>query len=77
MRRLRRDATGVCRCPNEIRPTARVSQQRGTFVASPLAPHIMATIHPSALLRLPDEASRHAELERFIDELRQVAHRLD
>jgi uracil-DNA glycosylase len=37
----------------------------------------MATIHPSALLRLPDEASRHAELERFIDELRQVAHRLD
>ncbi|MBV8652796.1 MAG: UdgX family uracil-DNA binding protein [Alphaproteobacteria bacterium] len=54
----------------------RVSRQRGTFIASPLAPYVMATIHPSALLRAPDEATRQAEFKRFIDELREVARLL-
>jgi uracil-DNA glycosylase len=32
----------------------------------------MATIHPSALLRLPDEMSRAAEMQRFISDLELV-----
>ena len=51
----------------------RVSRQRGEFVRSPLAPHVTATIHPSAILRAPDEDSRHEEMERFVDDLRKVA----
>jgi DNA polymerase len=29
----------------------------------------MATIHPSAILRAPDEEARHAEMERFVADL--------
>jgi uracil-DNA glycosylase family protein len=54
----------------------RVSQQRGEFIASPLAPHVMATIHPSSLLRAPDPETRAREFTRFIAELRKVAERL-
>src|SRR4029078_9761105 len=35
----------------------KVSQHRGTFVPSSLAPRVMATVHPSSILRAPDEAS--------------------
>src|SRR5262249_45655865 len=51
----------------------RVSQQRGRFVPSPLAPHVMATVHPSSILRAPDDATRHAEMERFVEDLKRVA----
>jgi DNA polymerase len=51
----------------------RVTRERGRFLASPFARHVMATIHPSSLLRAPDPATREAELRRFIDELKQVA----
>jgi DNA polymerase len=51
----------------------RVSTQRGRFVPSPLAPHVLATVHPSALLRAPDDATRRAETRRFVEELRAVA----
>jgi len=51
----------------------RVSQQRGQLVPSPLAPHVIATVHPSSILRAPDDESRHVEMERFIDDLRRVA----
>ena len=51
----------------------KVTQQRGTFVESPLAPRVTATIHPSAILRAPDDAARRAEMKRFVDDLRRVA----
>jgi len=50
----------------------RVSQQRGITVPSPLAPIVMATVHPSALLRATDE-TRHTEIERFIADLKTAA----
>src|SRR5437773_1177434 len=50
----------------------RVTRQRGEFVESPLAPHVMATVHPSAILRAPDGATRHAEMERFVDDLKKI-----
>ncbi len=58
----------------------RVTQHRGEFVESELAPHVMATVHPSAILRAPDEETRHAETRRFIEDLKKVAaviHRRD
>jgi DNA polymerase len=47
----------------------RVTEERGKFMPSTLAPYVMATIHPSALLRLPDEMSRAAEMQHFISDL--------
>jgi uracil-DNA glycosylase family protein len=51
----------------------RVSQQRGEFVESELAEHVVATVHPSSILRAPDEETRHAEMARFIADLKKVA----
>jgi uracil-DNA glycosylase family protein len=53
--------------------TFRVSRQRGEFIASPLAPYVMATVHPSALLRAPDDETRHAEIGRFVADLAKIA----
>ena len=54
-------------------PKFRVSKQRGQFIESTLAPYIMATVHPSSILRAPDDETRHAEKRRFIDDLKKVA----
>ncbi|HET7695880.1 MAG TPA: UdgX family uracil-DNA binding protein [Vicinamibacterales bacterium] len=54
----------------------KVSQQRGRFVDSPLAPRVTATVHPSSILRAPDDESRHAEMARFIADLRRAAAEL-
>jgi DNA polymerase len=54
-------------------PKFRVTRQRGTFVESPLAPRVTATVHPSSILRAPDEETRRAEMRLFVDDLRRVA----
>lgn len=51
----------------------RVTRDRGRFVQSRFAPYALATVHPSALLRAPDEDTRHREILRFIDDLRRAA----
>lgn len=52
----------------------KVTQRRGEWVTeSTLAPYVMATVHPSSILRAPDDAARQAATELFIDELRRVA----
>jgi len=53
--------------------TFRVTQSRGKFVDSPLAPHVTATVHPSAILRAPDSETRHAEMAKFIADFKAVA----
>ena len=50
-----------------------VMRDRGKFVPSELAPYVMATVHPSSILRAPDEASRNAQKQAFIDDLRIAA----
>jgi DNA polymerase len=57
--------------------TFRVTKQRGKVVSSPLAPRVVATVHPSSILRAPDDASRRAELRAFIKDLRAVAKLID
>ena len=51
----------------------RVSKDRGRAVPSPLAPHVMATVHPSAILLAPDDDTRHEEMARFIEDLKKVS----
>jgi uracil-DNA glycosylase len=50
----------------------RITRDRGVLVPSTLAQHVMATIHPSAILRAPDE-ERDEEMARLIEDLRVVA----
>jgi uracil-DNA glycosylase len=52
----------------------RVSRQRGELVDSPLAANVLATVHPSSILRADD---RDAEMKAFVRDLRQVAALLD
>jgi uracil-DNA glycosylase len=47
----------------------RVSKQRGVPVESDLAPVVMATVHPSSILR---SDNREAEMALFVEDLRQV-----
>ena len=50
----------------------RVSTQRGQLIQSDLAPNVIATVHPSSLLRAPDEETRRIETKRFVDDLKEV-----
>ena len=50
----------------------KVSVMRGRFVDSPLAPHVFATFHPSALLRLKDEAEKEAAFEQLVGDLKLI-----
>jgi DNA polymerase len=54
-------------------PSFRVTKQRGTVLESPLAPKVVATVHPSSLLRQPDEESRAREYKLFVKDLRVAA----
>jgi DNA polymerase len=56
--------------------TFRVTQHRGESLKSPLAPIVMATVHPSSILRAPDEQTRHTEMQRFIADLKKIAQAL-
>ena len=54
----------------------RVTRDRGKLIASPLAPHVIATVHPSSILRAQDDESRHVEMRAFVQDLKQVARLL-
>ena len=51
----------------------RVTKERGRPLESDLAPLVVATIHPSAILRAPDDDARQAERQAFTADLRLVA----
>jgi DNA polymerase len=50
----------------------KVSTQRGQLMESALAPYVMATFHPSALLRLQDEQEKEAAFEQLVGDLKLI-----
>ena len=50
----------------------KVTARRGQVVATALAPLAMATVHPSSILRAPDDGTRHAEMTRFVEDLQAL-----
>lgn len=50
----------------------KLTQHRGEFLESKLAKYVIATVHPSSILRAQDDESRHEEMQRFIDDLKVV-----
>jgi uracil-DNA glycosylase family protein len=54
----------------------RVSLQRGQLIERPGLPPMMATVHPSSILRAPDEETRELELRAFVQDLKRIAQHL-
>ena len=54
----------------------RLTQHRGEFFESPLAPRVTATVHPSSILRAPDDETRHQAMREFVDDLSVIAREL-
>ncbi len=55
----------------------KITVDRGRFIDNPAAPFVFATIHPSYLLRLPEEAAREQQYQTFIEDLRLIHSVLD
>jgi DNA polymerase len=51
----------------------RVTRQRGQIVETPDRPPTTATVHPSSILRAPDESTRQLEMKLFVDDLRAIS----
>jgi len=66
-------ALGATAAQALLGPQFRVTKERGKFIESTLAPYIMATVHPSSILRAPDDETRHLEYRRFVDDLKKLA----
>jgi uracil-DNA glycosylase family protein len=50
----------------------KVTARRGEIVPTALASLVMATVHPSSILRAPDDESRRAEMARFVEDLKKL-----
>jgi len=57
-------------------PQFKVTAHRGAVVPSPLPARVLATVHPSSILRAPDDEARREELRRFTDDLRAAGRAL-
>jgi hypothetical protein len=56
----------------------KVTQRRGEAIeGSAWAPCVMATVHPSSLLRAPDAAARELARKLFEEDLRAVKKQMD
>jgi uracil-DNA glycosylase family protein len=51
----------------------KVTRQRGEFVESDLAPLTTGTVHPSSILRAPDDEARKRAYRDFVEDMRVVA----
>jgi len=66
-------ALGATAAQALLGPKFRVTKQRGKFLESTLAPYIMATVHPSSILRAPDDETRRLEYRHFVNDLKKLA----
>jgi uracil-DNA glycosylase len=57
-------------------PQFKITKERGKFFDCPWAEWLTATLHPSAILRMPDEARRREARAQFLEDLGKVAGRL-
>lgn len=55
----------------------RVTQDRGMWIATDYEAKVMATVHPSAILRAPDEAAREEQYREFVHDLKFAAEEIN
>jgi len=65
-------ALGATAAQTFLGSSFRLTKHRGEVLASPLAPRVTATVHPSSILRAPDDKARRRELGKFIEDLRAI-----
>jgi len=65
-------ALGATAAQALLGPQFRVTLHRGKIMESPLAPRVMATVHPSSILRAPTESARRLEYRRFVRDLARL-----
>ena len=70
-------ALGATAAQSLLGRSFRVTKQRGVPVESDLAPSVLATVHPSSILRAPDEAARREAYDAFVADLRVVRRLLE
>src|SRR5262245_5374996 len=73
LQRSRRGATVACGILLAAVAPSLAGILLAQFLSSPLAPRVMVTTHPSAILRSRDDAERQRETEHFVRDLRGVA----
>ncbi len=61
---------GATAAQSLLGPTFRVTQHRGRPMDTQLGVRAVATVHPSSILRAPDDQARREAMEAFIDDLR-------
>jgi uracil-DNA glycosylase family protein len=66
-------AMGATAAQTIFGPSFRVTRERGKVLSSEWCPKVVATVHPSSLLRQPDEESREREYKHFVSDLRVAA----
>jgi DNA polymerase len=64
---------GATAAQSVMGPAFRVSKQRGEVLTSPFGIPVVATVHPSSILRATDEESRDAAMSSFIADLKVAA----
>jgi uracil-DNA glycosylase len=67
---------GASAAQSVLGPQFRLMQHHGQVLTSTLAERVLATIHPSAVLRAPDSEGRRAAFEMLVEDLRVVARTL-
>jgi DNA polymerase len=65
-------ALGATAAQALISPRVRVTRDRGSRIESPLAPHVLVTVHPSSILRA-EPGTRQREYEAFVADLQEAA----
>jgi uracil-DNA glycosylase len=70
-------ALGATAAQSLLGRSFRVTKQRGVPVESDLAPNVLATVHPSSILRAPDEAARREAYSEFVADLKVVRDLLE
>ena len=64
---------GASAAQSVLGPQFKLMQHRGKLLTSTLAAQVIATIHPSAVLRAPDSEGRRAAFEMLVSDLKVVA----
>ncbi len=64
---------GATAAQSLLGPKFKVTERRGEVMPSKLAPFIVATVHPSSILRAPDEEARQEAMTAFVDDMKAIA----
>jgi uracil-DNA glycosylase len=70
-------ALGATAAKALLGPSFKVTKQRAEFVESDMAPFATGTVHPSSILRAPDDEARRRAYADFVQDLRVIARVLD